>query len=320
MSMRLPLRAKAGRLAVTMTAATFLVPQLGLSWSRVLTPSRSSIPISDCRVNTALSSRSPVPFRPDHQAVADQLVLAHALDVGDVLYADLAERRGRACGSKSRAASRRVRKGMGVFPARSGLRRHCPAHVDASASWSASVVPALSAQQNRDFAWSAKRGRGGRQLVPVWAGRSRVDAVRRMTSVGRVGGHAVPGGACRRRWPPPRGGGFAVAGRTRPAAGGVPSRRHAAPAVDGMLLLQQMEDGPTRDRQARRHGRAMLDGLAALQHARCWAARTGSPDALARLAVLGGSIARMRPSPALRADAGRRLPCAPGWSWPGERS
>ena len=36
-SMRLPLRAKAGRSAVTITAATFLVWSLA-SWSRVLTP------------------------------------------------------------------------------------------------------------------------------------------------------------------------------------------------------------------------------------------------------------------------------------------
>ena len=53
--MRLPLRAKAGRLAVTMTAATFLVIMLA-SWSRVLTPRRSSMPIRDLRVNTALKS------------------------------------------------------------------------------------------------------------------------------------------------------------------------------------------------------------------------------------------------------------------------
>ena len=62
-SILLPDRAKAGRLAVTMTAATFLVCSL-LSWSRVLTPRRSSMPMSDWRVNTALSSRSPVPLRP----------------------------------------------------------------------------------------------------------------------------------------------------------------------------------------------------------------------------------------------------------------
>ena len=61
--MRLPVRAKAGRLAVTMTAATFLVCSLA-PWSRVFTPSRSSMPISDWRVNTALSSLSPVPFSP----------------------------------------------------------------------------------------------------------------------------------------------------------------------------------------------------------------------------------------------------------------
>ena len=62
-SIRLPLRAKAGRSAVTITAAMFLVESLA-TWSRVFTPSRSSIPISDSRVNTELSSLSPVLFSP----------------------------------------------------------------------------------------------------------------------------------------------------------------------------------------------------------------------------------------------------------------
>ena len=59
----LPLREKGGRLAVTMTAATFFVCSLA-AWSRVFTPSRSSMPISDSRVKIALSSLSPVPFSP----------------------------------------------------------------------------------------------------------------------------------------------------------------------------------------------------------------------------------------------------------------
>ena len=63
MSMRLPLRAKAGSSAVTMTAATFLVDR-AVTWSRVFTPSRSSMPISDSRVKTLLLSLSPVPFSP----------------------------------------------------------------------------------------------------------------------------------------------------------------------------------------------------------------------------------------------------------------
>ena len=63
MSMRLPVRENAGRLAVTITAATFLVFSLVI-WSRVLTPRRSSMPTSDSRVNTALSNWSPVLFRP----------------------------------------------------------------------------------------------------------------------------------------------------------------------------------------------------------------------------------------------------------------
>ncbi len=40
----------------------------------------------------------------------------------------------------------------------------------------------------------------------------------------------------------------------------------AAPsALDGLLLLQEVETAPARDRRARRHGRAMLDALARLQ-------------------------------------------------------
>ncbi len=58
----------------------------------------------------------------------------------------------------------------------------------------------------------------------------------------------------------------------------------AAAAVDGLLLLQQVEDGPTRDRQARRHGRALLEGLGALQ--RALLGGEDDPAALDRLAAL----------------------------------
>ena len=51
-----------------------------------------------------------------------------------------------------------------------------------------------------------------------------------------------------------------------------------------MLLLQQVEDGPTRDRQARKHGRAMLEGLSALQHELLDG--DVSPGTLERLAAL----------------------------------
>ena len=82
-----------------------------------------------------------------------------------------------------------------------------------------------------------------------------------MVSVGRVSAPAVPGGGARRV-----GGssGFAVAPGTADATSG-PAAAAAAAPLDGMLLLQQVEDGPTRDRHARRHGRAMLDALAELQ-------------------------------------------------------
>ena len=63
MSMRVPVRAKAGRVAVTMTAATFLVRRV-FEMSRVLTPIRSSMPMTDCWVNGELLIVSPVPFSP----------------------------------------------------------------------------------------------------------------------------------------------------------------------------------------------------------------------------------------------------------------
>lgn len=81
-----------------------------------------------------------------------------------------------------------------------------------------------------------------------------------MVSVGRVSGPVVPKAA------PRRVGGadnFAVTASPAEAAG--PAAAASAASLDGMLLLQEGEDGPTRDRQARRHGRAMLDGLTALQ-------------------------------------------------------
>ena len=104
-SMRLPLWVKAGSSAVTITAARFLVSSLA-TWSRVLTPSRSSMPISDSRVNTALSSLSPVPAQADDQAIADQLVGPHAFDVGDVLDPDLTERGPAAPPAKTPATTR----------------------------------------------------------------------------------------------------------------------------------------------------------------------------------------------------------------------
>ena len=84
-----------------------------------------------------------------------------------------------------------------------------------------------------------------------------------MVSVGRVSGPAVPSAGSRRV---AASGGFSVAPSETASLAG-PAAAAAVGSLDGMLLLQQVEDGPTRDRQARRHGRAMLDGLAALQRA-----------------------------------------------------
>ena len=51
-----------------------------------------------------------------------------------------------------------------------------------------------------------------------------------------------------------------------------------------MLLLQETDAAPARDRQARRHGRAMLDALARLQHALLGGG--DDPAALDQLAAL----------------------------------
>jgi hypothetical protein len=60
-SMREPFEEKAGRLAVTITAATFLVC---IVWPRVLVPIRSSMVWIESWVKGAFFSESPVPLRP----------------------------------------------------------------------------------------------------------------------------------------------------------------------------------------------------------------------------------------------------------------
>jgi hypothetical protein len=59
--MRVPCRAKGGRVEVTITAATFAVFR---SSPLVLTPSRSSMPTRLCSVNFEFVNVSPEPFRP----------------------------------------------------------------------------------------------------------------------------------------------------------------------------------------------------------------------------------------------------------------
>ena len=65
-----------------MTAATFLVLS---ALPRVLTPSRSSMATRLSWVNIELRRRVAGAVQADDQAVADQHVAAHALEVGDVL-------------------------------------------------------------------------------------------------------------------------------------------------------------------------------------------------------------------------------------------
>ena len=50
-----------------------------------------------------------------------------------------------------------------------------------------------------------------------------------------------------------------------PGAAGKPAGVSAPAALEGLLLLQETEDAPARDRRARKQGRAMLDAMARLQ-------------------------------------------------------
>ena len=76
---------------------------------------------------------------------------------------------------------------------------------------------------------------------------------------------------------------FAVAPpSTRP--GGLAPASAASP-LDAMLALQEQQGDATRDREARRHGHALLQALAALQHALL--AGHGEGECLQRLCALG---------------------------------
>jgi hypothetical protein len=59
------------------------------------------------------------------------------------------------------------------------------------------------------------------------------------------------------------GAGFNVGSGVQTSAG--PSAASAAAGLGGLLLLQEVENAPARDRRARKHGRALLDALAQLQ-------------------------------------------------------
>jgi hypothetical protein len=63
-SMRAPWRAKAGRVAVTMTAATLRGRRVAASVASIATPKRSSMPMRLCWVNGEFVRVSPVVFRP----------------------------------------------------------------------------------------------------------------------------------------------------------------------------------------------------------------------------------------------------------------
>jgi len=92
-----------------------------------------------------------------------------------------------------------------------------------------------------------------------------------------------------RRAPPPSStiprsgaGRFAVTTKADRPQGPAPAA--AASPLDAMLALQEQAADATRDRQARQHGQALLQALAALQHAML--AGGAETESLQRLAAL----------------------------------
>ena len=78
------------------------------------------------------------------------------------------------------------------------------------------------------------------------------------------------------------GAGFAVAGNGASVTG--PAAAAPTAALDGLLQLQAFEDAGARDRQAKRHGQALLQALGELQ--RALLGEGPLDDALAKLAGL----------------------------------
>jgi hypothetical protein len=93
-------------------------------------------------------------------------------------------------------------------------------------------------------------------------------------------------------------GGFAVPAEAAPDTA-APAMVAATGGLEAMLALQEMGGEPIADRDARRHGRAILDELAALQRA-LLDPEGASEEALARLATLAESAPEAG-DPALRA-------------------
>lgn len=120
-----------------------------------------------------------------------------------------------------------------------------------------------------------------------------------MSGVGRVGG-ATPLARVGAR-AGAAGSGFTV--RPEAGAAGAPPVLASVGigALDGLLALQETMDAEVTDREARRHGQAMLAALAALQ--RALLADGGQDEALAHLAGLAATTP-LAADPALRAAVG----------------
>ena len=289
-SIRLPPRAKAGRLAVTITAATFLVCSL-LSWSRVFTPSRSSIPISDCRVKTALSNLSPVPFSPTTRPYPTSWFSRMPSTSAISLIRTCAAAR---AGSRSSRASI-SRKGTGSFH----LVQLCAAKL--SASPGARAVPHAEARD----CWRSWRMKPGSLCRQGKGGRVHGDqglGQRGNLVAGRAGGSRQA---------------FTMGAATQTTA---LANMSATAALDGLLLLQEGTDAPTRDRRARQHGRALLDALARLQLGLLGSDASPTNDS-SRQAIqsVGGASRNLSRSRRPCVEGARSTPscCAPRWNWPG---
>ena len=289
---------------MTITAATFLVSSFALVVAGV---DAEALQHADQRLPGEDRGAQPVAGagQADHQTVADQLVLAHALDVGDVLDAGPAraakwrsppERTARldrwrgTAGTHGRAPVSNGMERISVHPALRPGQNACqsPRHIrqgaDASASPAGVAGAARNVGQNRQTAAHDRQDQDDGPGRPVATGRTPPAATSGFSGVrDRRRSRHAPGR--RRRWP--------------------------LSVWTACWQCRRQRTRTERDRRARRHGRLLLAELAALQRELL----SGGDASLQHLAELAEAVP-VAADPALAAVMRRPSSCAPAWRSP----
>ena len=233
----------------------------------------------------------------DHEAVADELVLAHALDVGEILDA---RRRRHAIGPVRHGSRRRRSTRSGPRPPRqthdatsashcSPMRSDCTTTMRTPCQRAADQVTEMS----RDYFPAARRRRGGVPAARAADFAGHLPAINHTGQPWPVSGTLPRAGreasrACASSDRTPPHGSRRRPRRARAASGGFSRRPRAtrrkrrAPAaslrtiggIDALIALQGQDDPAERRRRAVKRGRTALDVLdelkieAARRHAR----------------------------------------------------